>query len=377
MPIGQPLESCLVTPVAESQDAKGRICLLSLHRIPGESVQTEAYVRSIVDRFENEGWHVESRNLNLEFDSSATAPIHPTYRSALIDQFIPKLDQDVLLIVDELFELDPDWFLNAVEILAKNDADLVVASRNSRDWFGKIAAIGLERLTGCQAVNASALVVRTQAIRDRHAAVKPAGRWLSLEFQLRVPQERSTVLASHNHQKPRKSTDSRFGRTELSFIKSFIDHKFGSFSRLVQFCTVGFSGMLVDLTSYAGFQTVFRNSALSQRTLPVVKSSADLALAGFLAIWMAITWNFLLNRRLTFNDARGNSTIFKQYGTYVLSNALALMVSFMLRLWLPANFAFFDEHKLVAAVVGIVIATGISFNMTRYFVFASSSRSAK
>lgn len=348
------------------------MCILSLHRLPGQEGDPESYVRSIAETFDARGWEIEIRNLTLEFESDATSPIHPTYRSTLIEQIIPKLDHEVLLVVDDFFELAPGWFLKAVEILNSDQADLVVASRNSRDWFGKIAAIGLEKLTGCQAVNASALVVRPQAIQDRNAAIKPAGRWIALELQLRVPNERSTVLASTEYQKPVKATDSRLGKTELSFIKSYVDHKFGSVSRLVQFCTVGFSGMFVDLTSYAGFQALFKNSALGHYALPLVKSTADLALAGFLAIWLAITWNFILNRRLTFNDARRNSTFLRQYGTYVLSNALALCVSFVLRIWLPSRFAFFDDHKLVAAFVGIVIATGISFNMTRYFVFASS-----
>ncbi|MBI1324832.1 hypothetical protein GC170_16835 [bacterium] len=372
MPIGHTrVTSTSTSPASYGGTSRGRMCILSLHRIPGQESDSESYVRSLADTFDAQGWEIETRNLTLEFESDAKSPIHPTYRSTLIEQFIPKLDHEVLLVVDDFFELAPNWFLNAVELLNSDQADLVVASRNSRDWFGKIAAIGLEKLTGCQAVNASALVVRPQAIRDRNAAIKPAGRWIALEFQLRVPSERSMMLASTDYQKPVKASDSRLGKTELSFLKSYVDHKFGNVSRLVQFCTVGFSGMFVDLTSYAGFQAIFKNSELSQYALPLVKSTADLALAGFLAIWLAITWNFILNRRLTFNDARRNSTFLRQYGTYLLSNALALCVSFMLRIWLPSRFAFFDDHKLVAAFVGIVIATGISFNMTRYFVFAS------
>lgn len=371
MPIGHTREFSIDTRPAFGEPIRGRICILSLHRLPGVEEGSQSYIRSIAETFDARGWEIETRNLTLEFESDPKNPVHPTYRSTLIEQFIPKLDHEILLVVDDFFEVDPRWFLSAVEILTSDQADLVVASRNSRDWFGKIAAIGLEKLTGCQAVNASALVVRPQAIRDREAAIKPAGRWIALEFQLRVPNERRTVLASTNHQKPVKATDSRLGKTELSFIKSYVDHKYGNVSRLVQFCTVGFSGMFVDLTSYAGFQAIFGKTILREYALPFVKSTADLALAGFLAIWLAITWNFILNRRLTFNDARRNSTLLKQYGTYVLSNALALCVSFVLRIWLPSRFAFFDDHKLVAAFAGIVIATGISFNMTRYFVFAS------
>jgi dolichol-phosphate mannosyltransferase len=353
---------------------KGRACVLSLHRTSVEHDEQSPFVVAILERLRDEGWEVELRNLTLEFEADATDPIHPTYRSVLLERLIPRLNHDVLVVVDDFFEVEPDWFLSAIRTIHDEPVDLVVASRNSRDWFGKIAAIGVERLTGCQAVNASALVVRPSAISHRAPTIKPAGRWVALEMQLRVPRERCSTLPSDPFQRKVRATDARLGKTEVSFLKSYVDYKYGAISRLVQFCIVGFSGMFIDLTSYAGFQAIFGRTTLSLYTVPVLKSSADLAVAGFLAIWLAITWNFLLNRRLTFNDARRNSTLLRQYGTYILSNAVALCVSFALRLWLPAHFDFFDQHKLVAAFVGIVIATGISFNMTRYFVFKSHSR---
>ncbi len=46
------------------------------------------------------------------------------------------------------------------------------------------------------------------------------------------------------------------------------------------------------------------------------------------------------------------------------------LLSFSVRLYLPAHVAFFARHRLAAAVVGIVAATGISFSMSRWVVFA-------
>ena len=55
--------------------------------------------------------------------------------------------------------------------------------------------------------------------------------------------------------------------------------------------------------------------------------------------------------------------ILRQFFTYVLSNGLAIALSFSVRLFLPSRFGFFARHRLAAAVVGIVAATGISFSM--------------
>jgi hypothetical protein len=57
----------------------------------------------------------------------------------------------------------------------------------------------------------------------------------------------------------------------------------------------------------------------------------------------------------------------------VLSNALGIALSFTLRLTLPRQFGFFAKHRLAAAVVGIVAATGISFTMSRWLVFRPHS----
>ena len=79
-------------------------------------------------------------------------------------------------------------------------------------------------------------------------------------------------------------------------------------------------------------------------------------------------WNFTLNRRLTFNDARGGSWS-RQFWTYALSNSVAIGLNFTVGLTLPTYFDFFARHRLAAAVVGIVGATGISFSMSRWIVF--------
>jgi len=65
---------------------------------------------------------------------------------------------------------------------------------------------------------------------------------------------------------------------------------------LLQFAVVGASGMVPDLLCFATLLT----------WLPVPLARAT-------AIWVAMTWNFLLNRWLTFSDARTQSAV-RQYG---------------------------------------------------------------
>jgi dolichol-phosphate mannosyltransferase len=152
-------------------------------------------------------------------------------------------------------------------------------------------------------------------------------------------------------------------------LKRLLDLRFGNYSRLVQFCIVGASGMVVDLSFYALFQWLFSFTKLYTIKSDLFGVSWHLAAAGALSIGIALVWNFALNRRLTFNDAR-KSGLARQFLTYVLSNAVAILFSFSVRLYLPGHIGFFARHKLAAAVVGIVAATGISFSMSRWLVFA-------
>ena len=128
--------------------------------------------------------------------------------------------------------------------------------------------------------------------------------------------------------------------------------------------------MVVDLTCYALFQLVFSRTILARIRAPWLGGPLDLAVAGALAIAVALIWNFSLNRRLHF-QRRGLARCRGQFLAYVLSNACCRDRSqfLPLRLYLPAHIAFFGRHRLAAAVVGIITATGISFSMARWVVF--------
>ncbi len=159
---------------------------------------------------------------------------------------------------------------------------------------------------------------------------------------------------------------------DLKGLKKLLDGRHGNLSRLVQFCIVGASGMVVDLSMYALLQLVFSYTALATRRSALFGVTWHLVVSSALAIATALVWNFSLNRRLTFSYARGGPVV-RQFFKYALSNALAVALSFTLRLYLPSRVAFFARHRLAAALVGIVAATGLSFSMSRWIVFSNAA----
>ena len=266
----------------------------------------------------------------------------------------------LLVVLDLAMAYASEDVFAVVRRLDSGEAELVVASR-SRPWTGPLAL----RVLGTTDP-ASGLIGLTRASAiEADDSLAPIGSRFGLELLARVAGRRADVPVGPVAVTSKASTP----LGDLRQLKRLADDRFGNASRLIQFCFVGASGMVVDLTCYALFQAILnQTSLLDGMEAPLVGGPLALAVAAVLAIAIALTWNFTINRRLTFNDARRGS-IGRQYLRYVLSNLLGIGVSLTLRLLLPNTFGFFRRHRLAAAVVGIVTATGISFSMARWFVF--------
>jgi dolichol-phosphate mannosyltransferase len=278
---------------------------------------------------------------------------------------------DHLMVLDVDRHYAPESLLSVLEPVLGGESDLAVAvppkSPILRLGLQPIrAALGLASriVLGSSDVFSGLFVVGKPLWHKGGRSLVASGPSLVLELLLRRPARCVDVPVPVGPQfRPQ-----RFQFRDLRPLKHVLDGRYGSWSRLIQFCFVGASGMVVDLTFYALFQWLLAFTRLASVTSPRFGFSWNLAIAGAISIAIALLWNFTLNRRLTFNDARGGSWI-RQFLTYALSNALAIALSFTVRLILPTQVDFFGRHRLAAAVVGIVMATGISFSMSRWIVF--------
>lgn len=276
---------------------------------------------------------------------------------------------DLLVVIELDRGYTPKGLISVVEPVARGEAELAVASRHGERgfWGGPSAWSGTmaRGFLGTSDPSSGLVALTRKAIPATNGHRSPVGSRFALELLARAGGRRVDVPI-----RPRPTYGwTRYELDDLRHIKRLADHRFGNASRLFQFCVVGASGMVIDLTSYALFQLVLSRTVLARLPAPWTGGSCDLAIAGALAIAIALVWNFSLNRRLTFNDSREGS-IARQFATYVLGNALAIALSYTLRMVLPVRVAFFGRHRLAAALVGIVAATGISFSMSRWVVFS-------
>jgi putative flippase GtrA len=120
---------------------------------------------------------------------------------------------------------------------------------------------------------------------------------------------------------------------------------------------VGGSGMIFDLGSYK----IMRLAAFPVPAATVI------------AIWIAMTWNYSWNRRLTFHDSHKGS-IPLQYLKFAAACSLGMVVSGTVRVSLVYWTAFFHERELHAAFLGIVAGTFSNFSISWLWVFRRRER---
>jgi dolichol-phosphate mannosyltransferase len=285
---------------------------------------------------------------------------------------------EILIAIDPDRGYGPADVMRVVEAVVDSDEGLVIASRSEAAegcaQAGRIkSSLGaLSRVVTGTSDPLSGLVgLRRKTLKGAGGSFMAVGSHFTLELLAKLDSVRTDVAARPANASRRDWP----GLDDVRHIKRLADHRFGNLSRLFQFCAVGASGVVVDLTLYAAFQALLALTPLAGRTAPIL-GALDLALARFLAVAIALCWNFSLNRRLTFSYARRGS-LMGQFLAYVASNALAVSLNVSLSLSLPRYIEFFNQHRLAAALVGIVLATGISFSMSRWVVFRHRAQPAK
>ena len=278
---------------------------------------------------------------------------------------------EILLVLDPEAGYGAEDLVRVVEPLVEGRAELSIATRGlpgpggtTRAHRGPVQGL-LRKLVGTSAPASGLIGLTREALDPLRDAFRPVGGTFAFELLARVPGRWVEV--------PVVRADPRAGRRrpgvdDVRQWKRLADHRFGNASRLVQYCAVGGSGVVVDLACFFALQPVFASTGLAGMVIPPSKVTAALFLSRVGAIAVALCWNFLLNRRLTFSYARSGSIV-RQFATYALGNAPGIALNLLTFFGLTRKVAFFDQHKLAAALIGIVVATAISFPMSRWVAF--------
>lgn len=123
-------------------------------------------------------------------------------------------------------------------------------------------------------------------------------------------------------------------------------------SRYIQFALVGGTGFLVDMTVYLGTQRLFGTGHLLARAI---------------SFWPAVTWNWALNRRVTFEDRKKSSKRI-QWMKFASTSLCGFCISWGVY-YLLSSAPFFENYLIFDLIAGICLASVCNFLISDHFVF--------
>jgi dolichol-phosphate mannosyltransferase len=270
---------------------------------------------------------------------------------------------DILVCMDADMSHPPEAIPSLLEQFAVSQADCVIGSRYVRGgkvdenwglfrWFNsKIAKLMARPFTMIKDPMSGFFAI-PKTVFEKATQLSPIGYKIGLEIIVKCRCKRIVEVPIH-------FSNRQFGQSKLNLkeqinyirhLKRLADFKYGEFSRLLLFCFVGLTGMLIDLTILG----IFINMGLSFMA------------ARAMAIWAAMTCNFWFNRRLTLSHSHKTSFLL-QYARFTASCIVGAMLSWSISVGLVKMVTGFSKHVFGAAIVGIIVgaASNILFSKFR------------
>ena len=272
---------------------------------------------------------------------------------------------DVLVCMDADLSHPPEALPSMLRKLDEG-ADFVIGSRyvaggsTSDDWGflrwlnSRMATLLARPFTAAKDPMAGYFALRRSTF-EAGREFNPIGYKIGLELLIKCDCERVVEVPIHFE-------DRRLGESKLTLKQQllYLRHlrrlyvfKYGVWTQLLQFLTVGALGTLVNLV----LLTLFLAVGLSVR--PAVAA----------AILLSMCFNFALNRRFSFSAARGSAWP-RQLLAFVAASSVGALINYATTLFVLARAP--AMRPQVAALIGIVIGTAFNFLASRYMVFRTA-----
>ena len=270
---------------------------------------------------------------------------------------------DRLVVMDADLSHPPE---RIVDLLAALDGDcgIVIGSRYTsggvvdRSWSlyrvlnSRLATWLARPLVRCSDPMAGFFATRRSRLPELRS-LRPMGYKIALELMVRghlrvreVPidfRDRSIGFSKMNWRQ-----QIRF----LRHLSRLYNYKFGSLARIPLFSVVGASGLIVDIAFYLGLQW----------------AGVEHRLARFLSFWPAVSWNWALNRGLTFSE-RARQPRVGQWARFMASSLIGLGVNVGSYALLTSYVEVFDRHRLLAFFCGVGLGSLVNFVVADLYVY--------
>lgn len=280
---------------------------------------------------------------------------------------------DVLLCMDADLSHPPEDVPKLYRAIAESETDgdhrpafaigsRYVAGGSTESGWGlgrwlnsKVATVLAWPLTAVSDPMAGFFALRRKDFLKASDSLDPIGYKIGLELLVKTNTRRAMEV-------PIEFKNRLYGESKLSLREqlNYLRHlgrlyrfRFPKLTRFLSFGFVGASGAVVDLAMF------------------LLLLSGGLAAwpAAIVAIWVAMTSNFVLNRRLTF-AGRGRNW-WRDYFAFCLSCLVGAFVNAGVRVVLISTMPWFAQQAWAAAIFGILSGLIFNFSLCERFVFRS------
>ncbi|MEZ6123577.1 MAG: glycosyltransferase family 2 protein [Planctomycetaceae bacterium] len=318
----------------------------------------------IVDDNSSDGTIELCDQLAEEYPVRLVTRIHERGLSTAVIRGFSEARGQYVVVMDADLSHPPAAVPDLVRCLQSEDVDFVVGSRYVpggsvdqawtlwRHMNSRVATLMAAGLTSVQDPMAGFFAFRRSLLGDL-TELNPCGYKIGLELMVRRNCRRVVEI-------PIRFADRRHGESKLSFREQrlYVQHllrlyafRYSGTARFALFAAVGVSGMVVDLLTFRSLISVL-----------------GIGFARTVAIALAMTWNYELNRRVTFSDRTGDASV-RGYLNFCLACLTGAVINWGTTLVLIESSSYFRFVPVAAAACGTVAAAAVNFVMCSRWVF--------
>ena len=270
---------------------------------------------------------------------------------------------DRVVVMDADLSHPPERIVDLLRVL-DGDCDMAVGSRYApggvvdRAWSpwrflsSRAATLLARPLVRCSDPMSGFFALDRRAVPGLRA-MRPIGFKIALELMVRGELRVREVPIRF---RDRDRGASKMGwRQQIGFLRHLYrlyTHRHGGPVRLMCFALVGASGFVIDIACYLGLQW----------------AGVEHRLARFLSFWPAVSWNWLLNRWVTFRERAPEARV-RQWTRFVASSLVGLVVNVGSYATLTSFVGVFDRYRLLALVVGVGLGGVVNFLLSTLYVY--------
>ena len=284
--------------------------------------------------------------------------------SAVIRGF-NEAEAEILVCMDADLSHPPEVIPHFLKVLSDGKNEFVIGSRyvlggsTDETWgmfrrLNSLIATLLARPFTSVKDSMSGFFALPRKVFKKAVSLSPIGYKIGLELIVKCQCQRIYEVPIHfaNRTHGKSKLCFREQLRYLQHLKQLSDFKFGTLSKFILFCLVGSTGVIINILAYA----------------LLMKMPINVLISYAMAIWLAMTWNFVLNRCVTFSERR-NKHIVRQYLKFIAACLLGAFVNWSVSMSLTFYMDFFAKNKLLGAIPGIIAGTVCNFMLSLLLVF--------